>query len=104
MPNNTLKVRFTATTAVDSLGETVRQRLVETVQRLETTAPEDWPEDEVTRLPVPEPLYLLRLPPDYRIILGRTEGGELEVQEIFREEGLRIWRQMEEQRNGGPRG
>ncbi len=102
-PYTPIRIYHGASTAVDGLRDETRRRLIETVLRLQATPPEEWPADEITRANVPEPLYVLRLPPDYRIVLRRTEDNELQVENIFREEALRYWRELEE-RNRGARG
>jgi hypothetical protein len=90
MASDTLNVHYNATTAVDSLKEPYRQRLIEAVHRLENTAEANWPAAEVTRLRAPEALYVLRLPP-YRVFLTRTEDHGLQVRDIVHEETLRLW-------------
>ena len=100
MPDTPVKVDYAgAAIAMDGLPDDVRQRLVTTVLRLQATDPATWSKDEVVRLPDPQPLYLLRLPP-YRIILRRTESTELEIRDIFHEEALKLWANWTE-RNGG---
>lgn len=101
-PLTPIRIHFGTATAVDMLPEDDRRRLIETVQRLQATPPEDWRAEEITRANSPEPLYVLRLPPRFRVVLLRTEDGELEVQNIFTEEGLRIWREFEAKASGGP--
>ena len=92
MPETPIKVDYAgAAIAMDSLPEDVRQRLITSVLRFQATDPATWPKDEIARLPDPEPEYLFRLPPDYRVILRRTETKELEVRHIFREEALKLW-------------
>jgi len=101
MTNNKLKIHYGAATAVDTLTETDRRRLAEAVERLQGTDPALWPKDEIVRLPDPDPLYVLRLSPEYRVVLRRTEDNELEVRDIFREEGLRWWREHFGKNGGG---
>ena len=102
MPHTAPKIHNGALTAMDGLPDADRQRLLVAVERLQDTDPADWPADDVVRLPDPNPLYLLRLAPDYRVILGRTTTNELEIRDIFRAEALRFWLHQEG-RNGSPR-
>jgi len=103
MPHPAPLVYFGAKTAMDGLADTDRQRLLEAVERLQETDPTDWPADQVSRLPDSRPLYLLRVPPDYRVVVARTESNGLEIRDIFREEALRLW-SRQAGRNGGTPG
>jgi len=101
MPDTPVKIDYAgAAIAMDGLPDDVRQRLVATVLRLQATDPATWPRDEVVRLDDPQPLYLLRLLPDYRVILRRTDTNELEIRDIIREEALRVWANLAAQRSG----
>ena len=86
MPHPAPRVHFGARTAMDGLEDTDRQRLLEAIERLQETDPVDWPADQVSRLPDRQPLYLLRVPPDYRVVVARTESNGLEIREIFQTE------------------
>jgi hypothetical protein len=97
-----LHVHYGASTAMDGLADADRQRLVEAVERLQGTDPSRWPEAEIVRLSDPEPLYLLCLSPDLRVILGRTDANELEIRDIFREEVLNLWFRQEGRNGGAP--
>ena len=101
MPDTAVKVALSAVIAMDGLAEDVRERLVKTVERLQATDPATWSPDEIIRLPDPEPLYLLRLPPDYRIFLRRIDTNELEIRDIVRQGLLDRWFRQDGRNGGG---
>ena len=100
MATRTPRIDVGANIAVDSLKEPLRQQLMEKVLRLQDMNEADWPADEVKRLPMPEPIYMIRLPP-YRVFLRRLGEHDLEISDIAHEETLRLWFSGEG-KNGGP--
>lgn len=87
---DTIRVDLDALIAVDSLKEPYRQRLFDTLQRLQQTDEANWPPGEVRRMPIPEWPYDLLLGP-YHVFFGWTEDRRLEIRDIVREETLQRW-------------
>jgi hypothetical protein len=88
MPAQTLTVDRFAETLLNGLSEAERKKILATASKLVGVRPENWSKNRVTALPGPEPLYLLRVPPDLCVFIVPTSEG-LEIQDVFYEESLR---------------
>ncbi len=89
------RVRMT----LDSLPESDRERLLETAGMLRQTAPDQWPSEKVVRLNGDRPLYMVRVTPDLRAFVERSEANAIQVVDLVREDALQWY--LASTRNGG---
>jgi hypothetical protein len=66
--------------------------VIEAADALQHEPPTAWPDDQAIPLGGEEPLYLLRVPPDLRVIIRVVDQGQIEVSDIVREEALQLFR------------
>jgi hypothetical protein len=98
----TLKVHPRARTALSALPDVSRRAVVQAVSALQTTHPEQWPGNSVSRLSPDKPLYLVRATPELRAFVRALEPKGVELLDVVRENTLRLF--LERQRSGSPVG
>jgi hypothetical protein len=85
MSENGLKMRGIAKAVLYQLPDSERQNVLAAVEKLRKLEPAQWPSETVVRLLGPDPLYLLRVPPDLRVFLRQAGPNEIEIEDVVRE-------------------
>jgi hypothetical protein len=85
-----------AETALAALAPEERKRIIQAARNLSGRKPWEWPQAYVISLPGTKPdYYLLTVSPDWRAIVRQTEGGQIEISDVVREETLQLFRERQ---------
>jgi hypothetical protein len=85
-------------TALEALPERDRQTIRATVESIAYKQPSAWPPELVSRVSPSEPMYFVRVHPDYRAVITVSDTGRIELVDMMREDTLRQF--LERSRDG----
>jgi hypothetical protein len=91
MSQATVKIRRSASIAMDGLSDADRKNLMAAIERLQVIAPVEWPKELAVRLDESEPVYLLRFSPHLWAFIDLTDAGEFEILDLVSPETLRLF-------------
>ncbi|HYT87135.1 MAG TPA: hypothetical protein VEL76_00315 [Gemmataceae bacterium] len=90
METDHVSVHQRAWIAVDALQPSERDTLFQTLERLSTLPPAEWPQPGPRLLKPESALYSLRVTPDLHVFFSVTGPNHLEIEDLVRPETLEL--------------